>query len=46
VAEEIAHLRGVSLEEIGTRTTQNAREFFRFAPVSGNHASPEKNITT
>ena len=31
VAEQIARLRGVSLEEIATRTTQTAREFFRFA---------------
>ena len=31
VAEHIAKLRGVSVEEIGTRTTETARAFFRFA---------------
>jgi len=31
VAEQIAQLRGVSLEEIGARTTKTAREFFKFA---------------
>jgi TatD DNase family protein len=31
VAEEIAARRGVSIEEIASRTTQTAREFFRFA---------------
>lgn len=31
VAEQIARLRGVSLEEIAARTTETAREFFRFA---------------
>jgi TatD DNase family protein len=31
VAEQIAQLRGVSLEEIAMRTTETAREFFRFA---------------
>jgi TatD DNase family protein len=31
VAEQIAQLRGVSLEEIGARTTETARGFFRFA---------------
>jgi TatD DNase family protein len=30
VAEEIAKLRGVSLEEIAEHTTRTAREFFRF----------------
>jgi TatD DNase family protein len=30
VAEQIAQLRGVSLEEIAARTTETAREFFRF----------------
>ena len=30
VAEQIAQLRGVSVEEIAARTTQTAREFFRF----------------
>ena len=30
VAEHIAKLRGVSVEEIGARTTETAREFFRF----------------
>lgn len=30
VAEEIARLRGVSLEEVAARTTHTAREFFRF----------------
>jgi TatD DNase family protein len=30
VAEQIAQLRGVALEEIATRTTQTAREFFDF----------------
>ena len=31
VAEYIAKLRGVSVEEIGARTTETARAFFRFA---------------
>jgi TatD DNase family protein len=31
VAEQIAQLRGVSLEEIAARTTATAREFFRFS---------------
>jgi len=31
VAEQIAKLRGVSVEEIGERTTATAREFFRFS---------------
>jgi TatD DNase family protein len=30
VAEQIAQLRGMSLEEIGALTTKTAREFFRF----------------
>jgi len=30
VAEQIAQLRGVSVDEIGAHTTQTAREFFRF----------------
>ncbi len=30
VAEQIAQLRGVSVEEIASRTTETAREFFRF----------------
>ena len=30
VAEQIATLRGVSVEELGARTTATAREFFRF----------------
>ena len=30
VAEQIALLRGISVEEIAARTTQTAREFFRF----------------
>jgi TatD DNase family protein len=30
VAEQIAQLRGVSLEEIAARTTETAREFFKF----------------
>ena len=30
VAEEIAQLRGVSLEEIAARTTETARKFFKF----------------
>jgi TatD DNase family protein len=30
VAEQIAQLRGVTLEEIAARTTETAREFFRF----------------
>jgi TatD DNase family protein len=30
VAEHIAQLRGVSVDEIGARTTQTAREFFQF----------------
>ena len=30
VAEQIATLRGVSVEEIGARTTATAREFFKF----------------
>jgi TatD DNase family protein len=30
VAEQIAQLRGVSVDEIGARTTQTAREFFKF----------------
>ena len=30
VAEQIAQLRGVSVEEIAARTTQTAREFFKF----------------
>jgi TatD DNase family protein len=30
VAEQIAQLRGVPLEEIAARTTETAREFFRF----------------
>jgi len=30
VAEQIAQLRGVSVEEIGKRTTETARGFFRF----------------
>ena len=30
VAEQIAQLRGVALEEIAARTTATAREFFRF----------------
>ena len=35
VAEQIAQLRGVSVEEIGARTTQTAREFFRFDRTVG-----------
>jgi len=31
VAEQIAQLRGVALEEIAARTTKTAREFFKFA---------------
>ena len=31
VAEHIAKLRGISLEEVATRTTQTAREFFKFS---------------
>jgi TatD DNase family protein len=31
VAEQIAQLRNLSVEEIGARTTQTAREFFRFS---------------
>ena len=31
VAEQIAQLRGVALEEVAARTTQTAREFFKFA---------------
>jgi TatD DNase family protein len=31
VAQQIADLRGASLEEIAARTTQTARDFFRFA---------------
>jgi TatD DNase family protein len=31
VAEQIAQLRGVSLEEVAARTTETAREFFKFA---------------
>ncbi len=31
VAEYLAELRGVSLETLATRTTENAREFFKFA---------------
>ena len=31
VAEQIAQLRGVTLEEIAARTTETARNFFRFA---------------
>jgi len=31
VAEQIAQLRGVTLEEVATRTTETAREFFKFA---------------
>lgn len=30
VAEQVAQLRGIPLEEIAARTTQTAREFFRF----------------
>jgi TatD DNase family protein len=30
VAEQIAQLRGVSLEEVAARTTETAREFFKF----------------
>ncbi len=35
VAEKIAQLRGVSLEEIAAATTANARSFFRFATAAG-----------
>jgi TatD DNase family protein len=38
VAEEIAKLHGVSVDEIGARTTQTAREFFRFSPADGRKA--------
>ena len=31
IAEQIAQLRGVTLEEIAARTTETAREFFKFA---------------
>jgi TatD DNase family protein len=34
VAEQIAQLRGVSVEEIAARTTETAREFFRFGRAS------------
>jgi TatD DNase family protein len=30
VAEQIAQLRGVTLEEVASRTTETAREFFKF----------------
>jgi TatD DNase family protein len=35
VAEQIAQLRGTSVEEIAARTTQTAREFFRFGRSCG-----------
>jgi TatD DNase family protein len=32
VAEQIAQLQGVALEEIAARTSETARDFFKFAP--------------
>jgi TatD DNase family protein len=34
VAERIASLRGVTLEEVAARTTDNAEQFFRFTRIS------------